>query len=239
MATTTCSQGHESSDPQWCDVCGERIGAAPSAIASPAAPDPEATGKAPVVGAGTAAPPVAPVECPNCSASNDGASLFCEQCGYDFTTGQAPPEAPPAPESPAPAGEPATVPWVVVVEVDPKWYELKGTLADAPLPPANTYTVALHTTTSLIGRTSKSKGVKPDIALDADTGVSRRQAQLVADGTSLSVVDLVSTNGTFVVAPDVEPDADIEPLAPDEVRQLSDGDRVYVGAWTRLTVRST
>jgi hypothetical protein len=178
------------------------------------------------------------VKCPNCSASNDGASLFCEQCGYDFTTGQAP-EAPPAPESPLPPAEPATVPWVVVVEVDPKWYELKGSLADAPLPPANTYTVALHATTSLIGRTSKSKGVKPDIALDADTGVSRRQAQLVADGTSLSVVDLASTNGTFVVRPDVDPDADIEPLAADEVRQLSDGDRVYVGAWTRLTVRST
>jgi len=239
MATTTCSQGHESGDPQWCDVCGERIGAAPAAPASPAVPDPVATGKAPVVGTAATAPSIAAVECPNCSASNDGASLFCEQCGYDFTTGQAPPEAPTAPESPAPAGEPATVPWVVVVEVDPKWYELKGTLADAPLPPANTYTVALHTTTSLIGRTSKSKGVKPDIALDADTGVSRRQAQLVADGTSLSVVDLASTNGTFVVAPDVEPDADIEPLAADEVRQLSDGDRVYVGAWTRLTVRST
>lgn len=233
MATTTCSQGHESGDPQWCDVCGERIGAAPAA---PAAPDPEATGKAPVVGT---APPIAAVECPNCSASNDGASLFCEQCGYDFTTGQVPPGAPPAPESPAPAAVPATVPWVVVVEVDPKWYELKGSLADAPLPPDNTYTVALHATTSLIGRTSKSKSVKPDIALDADTGVSRRQAQLVADGTSLSVVDLASTNGTFVVGPAVDPDADIEPLAADEVRQLSDGDRVYVGAWTRLTVRST
>ncbi|MEJ7718964.1 MAG: hypothetical protein WKF58_00160 [Ilumatobacteraceae bacterium] len=99
------------------------------------------------------------------------------------------PEAPTAPESPAPAAEPATVPWVVVVEVDPKWYELKGTLADAPLPPANTYTVALHTTTSLIGRTSKSKGVKPDIALDADTGVSppgatRRRRHVVERGRS-------------------------------------------------------
>jgi pSer/pThr/pTyr-binding forkhead associated (FHA) protein len=101
--------------------------------------------------------------------------------------------------------------------------------------------VALSTHTVLIGRTSSSRGVHPDIALDRDTGVSRRHAQLVSDGDQLTVVDLASTNGTYVIGadgdPDAEPDAEIEPLAPDEVRPLADGDRIYLGAWTRLTVR--
>ena len=51
------------------------------------------------------------------------------------------------------------------------------------------------------------------------------------------MVDLSSTNGTFVVPVGEEPDDDIEPLGADEVRPLADGDRIYVGAWTRITVR--
>ena len=91
--------------------------------------------------------------------------------------------------------------------------------------------------TSLVGRTSQSRGLRPEIALDADTAVSRRHAQLVLDGDKLSVVDLSSTNGTFVV--DGGSDAHRRHIGARarRVRRLHDGDQVFVGAWSRLTVR--
>jgi hypothetical protein len=48
---------------------------------------------------------------------------------------------------------------------------------------------------------------------------------------------LSSTNGTFVLRGDTAVSDDIEPLAPGVPATLRDGDRIYVGAWTRLTVR--
>src|SRR5690606_15104206 len=49
-------------------------------------------------GAATAtAPSSAELLCPNCAASNIPGALYCENCGYDFTTGQLPrPLDPPA-----------------------------------------------------------------------------------------------------------------------------------------------
>jgi pSer/pThr/pTyr-binding forkhead associated (FHA) protein len=58
--------------------------------------------------------------------------------------------------------------------------------------------------------------------------VSRRHAVLVRtvdDG--YDVVDLGSTNGTFVN------DAD-EPLAPNDPAPLAAGDELHVGAWTTI-----
>jgi hypothetical protein len=49
-------------------------------------------------------------------------------------------------------------------------------------------------------------------------------------GGSLIVVDLGSANGTF------RNDAS-SPLPPNERIVLADGDRLFVGAWTRLTAR--
>jgi len=164
--------------------------------------------------------------------------LFCEQCGYDFTTGQAPPSSAAAapPEEPSTATD-SDVKWVVVVEVDPAWFALKGALADEPCPPASSSTIALGQHTALVGRSSQSRGIRPEIALDSDTGVSRRHAQLVRDGDGLSVVDLSSTNGTYVVEAGSEPVDETEPIETRVPTPLHDGDRVYVGAWSRLTVR--
>jgi hypothetical protein len=177
-------------------------------------------------------------ECPHCGLSNDAANLFCEQCGYDFTTGQAPPQ----PELEVTPAEPVSVPdstvkWVVVVEVDQAWYELKGALADQPCPAASSSTVALTQHTALVGRSSQSRGIHPEIALDGDNGVSRRHAQLVCDGDDLVVIDLSSTNGTYVVPAGSEPTDDSVAVVAGVPTLLHDGDRVYVGAWSRLTVR--
>jgi hypothetical protein len=178
------------------------------------------------------------VDCPNCGLSNDAANLFCEQCGYDFTTGQAPPKPVVAEQPPQPASMPdSSVKWVVVVEVDQAWYRLKGSLADQPCPPASSSTVALTQHTALVGRSSQSRDIHPEIALEGDTGVSRRHAQLVRDGDDLSVIDLSSTNGTYVVPAGIEPTDDTAAVEVGIPTPLHDGDRVYLGAWSRLTVR--
>ena len=127
--------------------------------------------------------------------------------------------------------------WVVVVEVDPTWYALKGSLADQPCPPTSSSTVALTQHTALVGRSSQSRDIHPEIALDGDTGVSRRHAQLVRDGDDLVVIDLSSTNGTYVVPSGSEPSADSPAVVAGLSTRLNDGDRVYVGAWSRLTIR--
>lgn len=236
MSTTTCPNGHDSADPDWCDTCGAKMGGTPSASPSPTTPPlttPPVTTLSPTAvtsGAG-------PVTCPHCTELNPVDALFCEVCGYDFTTGQSPVPT----ESSAPmAVEPvdSAVGWIAVIEVDQQWYGLKGTLADQACPKASSSTVPLSNHTALIGRSSASRGLRPEIALDADTGVSRRHAQFVRDGDNLTVVDLSSTNGTYVVTGDALPDDATAALVPGVPTELRDGDRVYLGAWTRLTVRS-
>lgn len=189
---------------------------------------------------------------------NAADNLFCESCGYDFTTGQIPepvagstvsgsavaadPSGLPGAATPStePAGGAAASPgWVVVVEVDPVWHAIKGELADRPLPDPSTSTVPLFQHASLIGRTSQSRGLRPEVALDTDTAVSRRHAQLLVEGDKLSVVDLSSTNGTYVIDQGQVPTEDAIPLASGVPAVLDDGDQIFVGAWSRLTVRRT
>ncbi|MGH9271056.1 MAG: FHA domain-containing protein, partial [Ilumatobacteraceae bacterium] len=215
MTTTfTCPNGHESTDPEWCDTCGAKLGAAPTAAPSAGVAGgdpgsaPSADPGATPTGTGTI-PSTGAVDCPHCGTPNEPGALFCEGCGYDFTTGQAPPtteESEAVEGTSGPAGE-APEGWVMVVEIDPGWYHLKGELADQALPSPSSSTVPLTTNTVLIGRTSQSRNLHPEIALDGDTGVSRRHAQLVhsTEGT-WTIVDLGSSNGTYVVAGEETPD---------------------------------
>ena len=97
--TVTCPNGHESVATDYCDVCGEPM--AQGAASSPPAPPPPAAPPATAASIlDLGAAPAAPVICKNCHAENLPASLFCEDCGYDFASGQLPP--PPA-EPAAPA----------------------------------------------------------------------------------------------------------------------------------------
>lgn len=255
MSTVTCPNGHPSVATDYCDTCGAPI--APDVGAAPAGSPPT---PAPAPSSGGAIMP-ATQACPNCGTHNVSDALFCEACGYDFTTGAMPrptpptssldlgatgapqpPLAPPAPTAPAPTtataqpplAPPVPLEWVVEAWVDPDWYALQD--SDQPCPsPGLPRIIPLTVRSVLIGRTSRSRNIHPEIDCSPDIGVSRRHAQLSTDGTRWWIEDLQSSNGTFR-GPDTGPPPS-EPLTPGMRHELHEGDRVYVGAWTRLVVR--
>src|SRR5271169_897128 len=83
----TCPAGHDSTDADFCDVCGMRIGGeapASAPVSGPAPPPDSASAAAP--GPAPATPDAAAVPCPQCGTPKTG--QFCETCGYDFATGK-------------------------------------------------------------------------------------------------------------------------------------------------------
>ena len=82
----TCPEGHESTATDYCDVCGAVMGAAAPEAANAAPPAPEA----PAAPEGGAGGDHDAKECPNCGAPGLPDALFCEACGYDYTTGTMP-----------------------------------------------------------------------------------------------------------------------------------------------------
>ncbi|GAA2108275.1 hypothetical protein GCM10009841_28630 [Microlunatus panaciterrae] len=252
--TATCPAGHRSEAEDYCDVCGAPIDTAArtSSPAAPEAPAPE------LATPGTAEQGLGPQTCPNCGLQNLPEALFCEGCGYDFTTGTMPRSAGPAPEAaatsavqtpPAVAAPPADggaaeagatppptagVDWVVEVWVDPDWYQAQE--SPDPMPsPGLPEVIPLRARSALIGRKSRSRNINPDVDCETDTGISRRQAQLTSDGSRWWVEDLDSSNGTFVGPASGPLPTDPIPVGPKH--ELDADDRVYVGAWTRLVIR--
>ena len=245
--TSVCPAGHDSTADDYCDVCGAPIDATsvlPAAASAPvpAAPASPAGSAAAAAGAGQA--------CPNCGTQNVADALFCESCGYDFTTGSmprplTPPEQqvahPPANTVPEDGAPPATAPpatdtfsWVAELWIDPAWYEAQD--SPDPLPsPGLPNTIPLRKSSILVGRTSNSRNIHPDIDCGGDSGVSRRQAQLTTDGSRWFVEDLESANGTFIAAASGALPED--PIPVGTKRELDPDDRIYLGAWTRLVIR--
>lgn len=247
--TSVCPNGHPSSADDYCDVCGVPLaGGATAPGEEQAAPS----------GAPAAAPDLEP--CPSCDTPHTPDALFCESCGYDFTTGSMPrpldpPDVPAAGSEPMVGGgaspgaaaqpyadlqstpDPTSPPpprWVVEVWIDPAWYTAQQ--SPDPLPSAGPpQTVVLGGRSALVGRVSKSRNIHPEVDCGADSGVSRRHAQLTTDGSRWWVEDLESANGTFVAPASASLPED--PIPVGEKRELGRDDRVYVGAWTRLVVR--
>ena len=95
--------------------------------------------------------------------------------------------------------------------------------------------VPLKTTSILVGRTSRSRNIHPDIDLTTDNGISRRHCQFTTDGSRWWVEDLGSSNGTYVGGPlGALPTT---PLSPGEKREIATDERVYLGAWSRIVIR--
>jgi serine/threonine-protein kinase len=134
-------------------------------------------------------------------------------------------------------GSSAPVTWTAVVTADRAYYDSVCALDDqdngsisfpGDLPERR---IPLSGAEIRIGRRSVSKGIEPEIDLigpPKDPGVSRLHAKLIPapDGT-WTVVDLGTDNGITVNGRDV-PSGDSVPLRP--------GDRIHLGAWTKITI---
>jgi hypothetical protein len=190
-------------------------------------------GPAPAV---VAVAPELPAEsCPECGEPRTG--RFCEGCSYDFVAGAS--HTPVAPAAAAPAvaslGE-----WTVVVTADRAYFDAVQRQDGPDLPTISfpNYCPDRHFTLGgkeiRIGRTSRSRGVVPEIDLTGppqDPGVSHLHAVLLARDDGWALVDPGSTNGTTV-------NDDLEPIANDVAVPVRDGDRIHVGAWTTLTLHA-
>ena len=95
--------------------------------------------------------------------------------------------------------------------------------------------VPLRERSVLVGRPSVSRNIHPQVDCGTDSGVSRRHCQLNTDGQRWWVEDLQSANGTYVSKPG-EP-VPTTPIPVGQRRELEDGDRLFLGAWTRIVIR--
>lgn len=213
---------------EFCDACGSRVESAPrldlargDGVPRPAEPEAEAE------------------YCPECKTKRSG--RFCELDGYDFATGRQAerPEAfTPIDQGPLPPGPKV---WTAVVSADRAYFD--AVLAQGgPAAPEIAFPpycpdrrVPMAGQSVRIGRRSASRGIEPEIDLSAppeDPGVSRKHAVLLAqpDGT-WTLVDLGSANGTAL-------NDDLDPIPVNVPVPVKDGDRVHVGAWTTITLRS-
>jgi serine/threonine protein kinase len=139
--------------------------------------------------------------------------------------------------SSAPSVPSVPLTWTAVVTADRDYYDSVSAVNDqdsasisfpGAVPERR---IPLSGTEIRIGRRSVSKGIEPEIDLigpPRDPGVSRLHAKLIPapDGT-WTVVDLGTENGITVNGRDV-PSGDSVPLRP--------GDRIHLGAWTKITI---
>lgn len=223
-AHRSCASGHDSTDDDYCSVCGARMPAPPGgraavgAVAVPSVPLP------PSASAGS---------CPDCGEPRvESTARFCEVCRYDFAA-QKPGPAPRVPAKNAASSAVPSVPslqagthWDVVIQTDASLDTEPD--AETPFEARADVVVRVDGPDLLIGRTDPARDIHPEIALH-DPGASRRHAKIVtlADG-SLALQDLASTNGTKLNGATV-PRGGRSPLAH--------GDAIVIGRWTKLTLR--
>jgi len=224
--SATCPRGHQSATTDYCDECGTRIeGDGPLPAASlPAASLPTVGAEDDAEAAATeeiAKPaPVPDAErCPRCGTPRTGDDRYCEADGYDFV---------------APPVDSRTEGWEAVVTADRTYYDAVAP-DDVEFPDAyEPRTFPLDADAVLVGRRSESRGIVPTIDLAGspeDNAISHRHAELIRDDDgSYVLVDRGSTNGTSINAT-----TDVIPLGT--LVPLHDGDRIYIGAWTTITIR--
>jgi hypothetical protein len=237
-----CPRGHDSSTTDYCDVCGAPITASAAPAGSAVSGGSAAGGSAANSSPAASPLPAMPLsDCPLCGTPQSG--RFCERDGYDFLAASLrPADAPAAVPMPAvPSQRPPATDRQLVVGADQAYFEKvkaaggpdAGSLEFPQFLPERRF--PLRGAQVLIGRHSRSRGIYPDIDLvgpPEDPGVSHSHALLVRQpDDGWAVVDLGSANGTYVN--DTANAIDVNVPVP-----VRAGDRIYLGAWTVLSVSS-
>jgi hypothetical protein len=162
-------------------------------------------------------PGEAATACPACATPRTAGDRFCETCGHDFEATR-PPPPPPAPA------------WELLIEADREYHVRFATAGVAFPDHLGAECMALEAPELRIGRNDggadapQITGAGDDPALSRTHAVLRRQ-----DDGGYAIEDLGSTNGTEVNG---------RQIPPREVIVLVHGDRLHVGAWTSMTIRS-
>ncbi len=219
-----CPRGHDTAAADYCDECGSPL----SVLVSPAAPSPASTRDEPY---------------PEGETTQTGQA--CETRGRDRQVGATAEtlkaQAASAPDAATATGTPNG--WLVVTWANRNYHAHMianasqfAELVDIPDNYPKRHFV-LNGSQLLIGRRSRSRGIEPDIDLAGppeDPGVSHTHALLVAnpDG-SWSLVDIESANGTYIYV-----DSQYKRIEANQPIPLKDGDQIYPGAWTTLTLSS-
>ncbi|GAB2574572.1 FHA domain-containing protein [Microlunatus antarcticus] len=255
-----CPNGHFTSAADYCDICGAPIDAAGDQ-AGAVENAPAATAD-PAVGATPGLEP-----CPNCGTPHTADALFCEGCGYDFTTGAMPrPLDPPVGADPAPPVGAQPDASVVTGEPDaaatPPPTDDSG-LPDVPAPAAVARWVVEVWVDPAWYTESQSPDPLPSAGPPRTVVLTSRSALVGRPSTSRNIhpdVDCaddtgvsrrhaqLTTDGTRFWVEDLESANGTfvaasggplpkNPVAVGAKQELDADDRVYVGAWTRLVVR--
>lgn len=224
----TCPNHHSVNDRlEYCEECGTRVSSTPTILVQP----------------GPAQPRNRLWACSHCRTSQ-GLSRYCEECGEpnpghpDYTDEptdaieqqqqQQPPEPPPA----------ASHHITITATADRAFFDRMQShdgpdarsLSFPAVYPPRTFT--LSNQQIFIGRRSRSRGIEPDIDLSAapeDSGVSHTHAAIINAEQRWCLVDVGSSNGTYL-------NMSVEPLPANTPTPLNDGDTIHLGAWTTLTV---
>jgi FHA domain len=153
-----CPDGHQSTESDYCDVCGLSIGGTVTVTAPSSGPSSASFGGSSASGGASGEP------CPNCLLPRTD-DPFCEGCGYDFAS------PPPAPAVQAPP------PTVLATSVDPGPAAPAPTLAD----PALAATTAIDLDDELekaIAAASGAQQPTPHVSTIAPTVVEEDPAAL-------------------------------------------------------------
>lgn len=156
--------------------------------------------------------------CTDCGTSNQEGLLFCQDCGASL--------------EPEFSGQP-TMP-TRRAPFDPDEASAKGTWGSARFSSGTSIIVHIRNAAEpmtlqpqkriLFGRSDKNSDVKPDVDLSTynalEKGVSRQHAALEISEDTLMLVDVGSSNGTFLNG---------QRLSANQPRVLRDGDEVRFG----------
>lgn len=158
------------------------------------------------------------IVCPNCQHKNMTGSMFCSECGANIGTeeGLTTQNIETGEIKPALEGKPGRVARQPAITKLDTWgtLHLLDTGQMLPLSDRNEFT---------LGRISEGQPIMPDIDLSPyqayASGVSRLHAVLKRDGSRIVIMDLGSSNGTYVNAKRLNPNLE-QPIQHSDIISL-------------------